>query len=71
VALQKRHKMQLQNTWSPSNHSDARVPWMPTGCHTHTRKEFPERFGAAGDGSPAEETFHPRLTDTPSARVRL
>lgn len=63
------NKLKLQDTWSPSNHNDGAVPWMHTGSKTNVRKEYPERYGAPGDGSRAEETFTPRLTNTPTARV--
>eukprot|EP00892_Ulva_mutabilis_P005760 jgi/Ulvmu1/3556/UM166_0010.1 len=70
TALTKMNQLKLQDTWSPSNHKDGAVPWMHTGCRTQARKEFPERYGAPGDGSRAEETFAPRLTNTPTARER-
>ena len=70
VALQKNNKLQLQQAWSPCNHSDGAVPWLQTGDRTHTMKPFPERYGALGDQPEVEETYEPRLADTPSARVR-
>lgn len=69
TALTKMNKLKLHDTWSPSNHTDGAVPWMHTGSKTKVRKEYPERYGAPGDGSRAEETFTPRLTNTPTARV--
>ena len=62
--------MKLQHTWSPSNHSDGKVPWLQIGDRTRTKKPYPERYGAIGDSSAVEETFQPHLTSTPTARVR-
>lgn len=57
--------MKLQHTWSPSNHSDGKVPWLQIGDRTRTKKPYPERYGAIGDSSAVEETFQPHLTSTP------
>jgi hypothetical protein len=70
VALRKGNQMKLQTTWSPSSHTDGRVPWMHSGPRTCTKKAYPERYGAPGDDRSVEETFRPHLFGSKAARVR-
>jgi hypothetical protein len=70
VALRKGNQMKLQTTWSPSSHTDGRVPWMHSGPRTCTKKAYPECYGAPGDDRSVEETFRPHLFGSKAARVR-